>query len=436
MPQVSGFSKLSKNEKIEWLTQHYFKSPQKAKELLQLYWNKDEKLQRLHDEFSENTITNYYLPFGIAPNFKIDEKNYTIPMVIEESSVIAAASNAAKFWQNKGGFKTKILGTIKSGQIHLMYEGETALLQKHFKTVKPDLIKSVAHLTQKMEKRGGGLLDIELIDKTQSLDNYYQLDCSFETVDAMGANFINSCLEEIADTFEVIINKQADFKEHQINIVMAILSNYVTDCRVKAEVSCSIDELFEEEEKSRIFAKKFVEAVQIAKVEPKRAVTHNKGIMNGIDAVTIATGNDFRAVEACVHAYAARKGQYEGLTSAEIKDGMFRFWIEIPLAVGTVGGLTSLHPMVKLALEMLGFPSAKNLMRIIAVTGLAQNFGALKSLVTTGIQQGHMKMHLMNILNQFETSATERKETLRYFKNHVVSYSAVAQYLEKLKGKS
>lgn len=433
MSKITGFSKFSKTEKIEWLAEHYFDNGQKARELLQIYWNKDEKLQRLHDEFSENTISNYYLPFGVAPNFLIDGKDYVIPMAIEESSVVAAASKSAKFWQSKGGFKTEILGTVKSGQIHLMYAGEPKKLSTSFEKLKPELKKSVSNLTKKMEKRGGGLLDIQLIDKTNSLQHYYQLDCCFKTADAMGANFINSCLERIADTFEDAINSQSDFSDIPVEIIMSILSNYVPECRVKAEVSCSVESLFEDRGTAREFAEKFAQAVNIAKVEPKRAVTHNKGIMNGIDAVVLATGNDFRAIEACAHAYASRNGQYTSLTNAETKNGVFRFWIEIPLALGTVGGLTSLHPLVKLALEMLGKPSAEELMKIVAVTGLAQNFGAVKSLVTTGIQEGHMKMHLMNILNQFDATKEERQQIIAHFKHHSVSHSAVIEELERLR---
>ncbi|HEU4791782.1 MAG TPA: hydroxymethylglutaryl-CoA reductase, partial [Flavobacterium sp.] len=217
-------------------------------------------------------------------------------------------------------------------------------------------------------------------------------------------------------------------------IVMSILSNYVPDCIVRAEVSCPIEDLAEKHiEYPHEFAVKFIQAVQIAEVEPYRAVTHNKGIMNGIDAVVLATGNDFRAVEAGIHAYASRKGHYSSLSHAKIENGIFSFWLEIPLALGTVGGLTSLHPLVKLSLEMLEKPSAKELMQIVAVAGLAQNFAALRSLTTTGIQDGHMKMHLNNILNQFEANEEERILIKKHFKHHIVSHSAVVDYIENLR---
>jgi len=184
------------------------------------------------------------------------------------------------------------------------------------------------------------------------------------------------------------------------------------------------------------FASKFIQAVNIAEVEPYRAVTHNKGIMNGIDAVVLATGNDFRAVEAGIHAYASRKGTYSSLTHAKIENGKFYFWMEIPLALGTVGGLTGLHPLVKLALELLHKPSAKELMQITAVAGLAQNFAALRSLTTTGIQKGHMKMHLMNILNQFEASEAEKITVVDYFKTHTATHNAVVDVIQKLRSKN
>ena len=435
MKQVKGFSKLSKEEKINWLTENYFSNAQKTKETLKLYWNKDEKLQKLHDEFTENTISNYYLPFGVAPNFLINEQLYTIPMAIEESSVVAAASNAAKFWFDKGGFKAEVLSTQKVGQVHFNSTADFQKLKEFFKQVKPKLIEEVKAITKNMEKRGGGISSIELRNKTQELANYYQLHCTFETLDAMGANFINSCLEQIAETF----TREAEnyfTTEEQPEIIMSILSNYVPECLVRAEVSCPVEELLPNITDARKFAHKFVEAVKIAKIEPYRAVTHNKGIMNGIDAVVLATGNDFRAIEAGVHAYAAKDGNYSSLTDASVENGMFKFWMEVPLALGTVGGLTSLHPLVKLALEMLQKPSAKELMQIVAVAGLAQNFAALRSLTTTGIQQGHMKMHLMNILNQFEANESERQQVIEHFKSNTVSHSAVVEIIQGLRNEN
>ena len=433
---ISGFSKLSKSKKIDWITEHYFSNIEDAKIILKQYWNTNNKLQQLHDDFIENTITNFYLPLGVAPNFLINDTLYTIPMAIEESSVVAAASNAAKFWLNRGGFKAEVISTTKIGQVHFMFHGSFKTLQAYFKHIKPKLIEDAKPITKSMEQRGGGIIDIQLKDKTQDISGYYQLHITFDTIDAMGANFINSCLEQFSETFKKEAQTFEAFteKEKNIDIIMSILSNYVPECLVRAEVSCKVEELIEDESiLPKTFAEKFVQAVKIAEVEPYRAVTHNKGIMNGIDAVVLATGNDFRAIEACVHAYASRNGKYSSLTHATIENNIFKFWIEIPLALGTVGGLTGLHPLVKLSLELLKNPSAKDLMKIVAVAGLAQNFAALKSLTTTGIQQGHMKMHLINILNQYNATLSEKNDLIEYFKTNVVTHNAVVEALNKLR---
>ena len=418
---ISGFSKLSKKEKINWLIENYFHNQSETLKTITQYWNSDTALQQLHDDFIENTISNFYMPFGIAPNFVINNKDYVIPMVVEESSVVAAASLVGKFWSTRGGFKTKVIGTTKIGHVHFMYAGDGGVLQDYFDKNKTELLQATASITKNMEKRGGGILEIQLVDKTDALSNYYQLEVTFETKDSMGANFINSCLEAIAKKFE----------KQDIEIVMSILSNYVPECLVSAEVSCKVEELGGEDPQK--FAKKFCQAVQIASVEPYRAVTHNKGIMNGIDAVVLATGNDFRAVEAGAHAYASRSGQYKSLSHCEIKDGIFRFWIEVPLALGTVGGLTALHPMAKLSLEMLQKPSAKSLMQIMAAAGLAQNFAALRALTTKGIQEGHMKMHLQNILNQFHLNDQEKQLVTAYFDTKTVTHSAVVEKINALR---
>ena len=435
---ISGFSKLSKSKKIDWIVETYFSNAEDTKRILKQYWNTNEKVQQLHDEFTENTITNYYLPLGVAPNFLINGKLYTIPMAIEESSVVAAASKAAKFWMDRGGFKAEVISTTKIGQVHFMYYGNPETLKNYFNHIKSQLIEDAKPITKNMEKRGGGILDIELRDKTKDIKGYYQLHASFETLDAMGANFINSCLEQFSKTFKTeALNFNAFSAEEKIiQIVMSILSNYVPECLVRVEVSCNIEDLSEDKNISaEEFATKFVQAVNIAEVEPYRAVTHNKGIMNGIDAVVLATGNDFRAVEAGVHAYASRKGTYSSLSHAKIENGIFTFWMEIPLALGTVGGLTGLHPLVKLSLELLHHPTAKELMQIVAVAGLAQNFAALRSLTTTGIQQGHMKMHLMNILNLFDATDIEKEILTEYFKVNTVTHSAVVEAIENLRMK-
>ena len=433
---VAGFSKLSKEEKINWIAKEYFSNPEEAIALLKNYWNSDEKIQKLHDEFIENTISNFYIPLGVAPNFLINGKYSSIPMAIEESSVVAAAAKSAKFWSTRGGFKATVVNTEKIGQVHFIFKGDESKLELFFAQTKAHFFANTESITKNMQKRGGGILDIVLKDKTNLLPNYFQLHATFETKDSMGANFINSCLEQFAKTLkeEAQLYNLFSEEEKDIEVVMSILSNYVPNCIVRAEVSCLVDDLVEKHILNpKAFAERFVRAVQIAEVEPFRAVTHNKGIMNGIDAVVLATGNDFRAVEAGIHAYASRNGNYTSLSHAKIENGVFTFWLEVPLALGTVGGLTSLHPLVKLSLEMLENPSAKELMQFVAVAGLAQNFAALRSLTTTGIQDGHMKMHLNNILNQFEANDEERLLIRKHFKHHVVSHSAVVEFIENLR---
>ncbi|ARN78182.1 hydroxymethylglutaryl-CoA reductase, degradative [Nonlabens spongiae] len=431
---VTGFSKLNKPQKIDWLTKNLLQGDLNARKMLEQYWNDDQKLQDLHDSFSENTISNFYLPFGLAPNFIIDGEVYTIPMAIEESSVVAAASKAAKFWQDRGGFKTEIKGTTKVGQVHLTYDGLTSEMEAFYAFAKAELLQSTETINGSMKSRGGGLLTLELVDKTKSIAGYYQLHATFDTRDAMGANYINTMLEQFATTLRTKAREYQGFSAAPPEVVMSILSNYVPDCTVKASVSCTFEELgIINGVYGTNFARKFVRAVKIATEEPYRAVTHNKGIMNGIDAVVIATGNDFRAVEAGVHAYAARDGQYRSLTSARIDGDTFIFEGEFPLALGTVGGLTSLHPLSKLALQILGQPDARDLMRITAVCGLAQNFAALHSLVTSGIQAGHMKMHLTNMLEQIGANEAEKEQLRAAFTERTPSFSALRDALEELR---
>ena len=430
-----GFSKLTKSEKIDWVIENFFNSSNDDLEILKQYWSEDVELQKIHDEFSENTLTNFFIPLGIAPNFLIDNKNYTIPMAIEESSVVAAACKSAKFWSDRGGFKTEIINVIKTGQVHFKFNGDKNKLYEFFENSKSKILNDCNEISENMKARGGGILNINLIDKTSEISDYYQLSSDFNTVDSMGANFINSCLEQFAKSFETEFLESKLFDEDEnLEIVMSILSNYVPQCLVKAEVRCKLNELKNEDVEEPIkFARKFIDAVEISKNDISRAVTHNKGIMNGIDAVVIATGNDFRSVEACAHAYAAKEGKYSSLTHAKIEKDEFIYWIEIPLAIGTVGGITNLHPLVKWCLKLLKNPNGKDLMRIIAVAGLAQNFAAIRSLITSGIQLGHMKMHLINILNTLSANKTEKEILINYFKKNKVSFRSAETALKKLR---
>lgn len=436
--RIKGFSKLTREEKAEWIANQYFQNPEEATALLDTYRNSDEKLQKLHDEFIENTLTNFYIPFGVAPNFKINGNDYVLPMAIEESSVVAAAAKAASFWYDRGGFKSTVVSTKKIGHVHFVYYGDFNKLWDYFNSVKDRFFADTEEITHNMRKRGGGVLDLMLINKDYEEPNYYQIKATFETVDSMGANFINTCLEQFAQTLKTVVSESDLFtdEEKQIDIIMCILSNYTPDCLVRSEVSCPIEELETDGVTAEEFVRKFERAVHVARIEPYRATTHNKGIMNGIDAVVIATGNDFRAIEAACHTYAARSGQYRSLTDCSIENGIFKFWIEVPLSLGTVGGLTNLHPMVKFAHEMLNHPNAKELMGIVAASGLAQNFGALRALVTTGIQKGHMKMHLLNILNNLGATHEEKEEMKAFFNDRVPQHSAVVKRFCAMRGVS
>ena len=436
---ISGFSKLSKRGKLRWIVENFFKDPENVMRELTSYWLLNEDDQKVLDGFSENTISNFYLPFGVAPNFIINDKTYAVPMVIEESSVVAAASSAAKFWMTRGGFKSKVISTKKVGQVHFTWNGDSNKLEEAFEALKKVMCLDASTITKNMEARGGGVQDIQLINYTGVEKDYYQIKVNFETCDSMGANFINSVLESFAESLRKFVALQDDFigEEKEVTILMSILSNYTPECLVRTWVECPIEALgdFSNDIDAAAFAEKFCTAVRIAHIDQYRATTHNKGIFNGIDAVVLATGNDFRAIEAGGHTFAAREGHYRSLSYCKVENGIFKFWIDIPLAVGTVGGLTKLHPIAKRSLELLGNPSAKELMMIIAATGLAQNFAALRSLVTTGIQQGHMKMHLTNILNHMEATDQEKTTAFEYFEDQVVSYNAVEVFLDAIRGK-
>jgi len=435
---VTGFSKWNKAEKIEWLTQHFFADPSTAKAAF-LSWHRPEGEQKVIDGFAENAISNFVLPFSVAPNFLINGKVYAVPMVIEESSVVAAASSAARFWMERGGFHAEVLGTVKLGQVHFRWYGCPERLRALFPQMEPRLRGCCDDLTANMRQRGGGILGIELLDFTAQEPGYYQLRVSFETCNSMGANFINSVLERMGEQLECLLETLPGLSdtERDVEIVMCILSNFTPSCLVRAWVECPVSELEDLAQNAGLpghaAVDRFCTAVRIAEIDPYRAVTHNKGIFNGIDAVVIATGNDFRAVESCGHAYACRSGHYRSLSRAQVENGMFRFELEVPLAVGTVGGLTALHPMAKQALEMLGNPSASELMTIIAAVGLAQNFAAVRSLVTTGIQDGHMRMHLNNILQHLGATDAESDAARAHFRGQTVSFSGVRAFIEQLR---
>ncbi|MBR4157090.1 MAG: hydroxymethylglutaryl-CoA reductase, degradative [Bacteroidales bacterium] len=433
---LKGFSKLLKEDKLKAVAE-YIENPSEFINLLKSFWYQDKEKQKQFDEFSENTISNFHVPYGVSPNVVINGKPYVVPMVIEESSVVAAASAAAKFWSERGGFHAEIVDVKKVGQVHFCWKGDKETLNSLLPEIKAEFLRSTSSITEKMTKRGGGIIDIQLVDHTDKIPDYYQFLVTFNTCDSMGANFINSILETFGRTLQDFFLRQENLeeKDRYVEIVMCILSNYTPECRVKVWVECPTNQLngVDENLDGKAFANKFKKAVDIALIDPYRATTHNKGIYNGIDAVVIATGNDFRATEAAGHSYAAKDGQYKSLSYVEIQDDTFRFTLDIPLALGTVGGLTSLHPLAKKSLELLGNPSAKELMMIAATMGLANNYAAVKSLTTKGIQQGHMKMHLANILNQLGATEKEKTQATEYFNDKTVSYSEVETFLKRVR---
>jgi len=435
MPEkIIGFSKLSRDEKISWVSENFLDNSNEFEDILNKYLNDDKDIQSIHNSLSENAISNFHLPYSISPNFLINHKNYCVPLVTEESSVVAALSNSSKFWYDRGGFKSKVISKIKTGQVHFKYNGNAENLGKFINDNEDRLIESTDSITKKMRERGGGISKIRLVNKSAELKSYYQLHVDFETIDSMGANFINSCLEIISKEFHQLLNDSTQFKESEkkIEVIMSILSNYTPECIVESSLECKISDLGNiDGMSSEEFAFRFKDAFDIANIDINRAVTHNKGIMNGVDAVLISTGNDFRAVEAGVHAFASRKGDYKSLSECSIIDNIFKINLKIPLSIGTVGGITEVHPMVKLSLKLLNNPTSDDLMSIICSVGLAQNFAAIKSLVTTGIQKGHMKMHLINLLIKQNATKNQIEKSEEYFRDKEINSESVKVFLDQ-----
>lgn len=432
---IEGFSRLDREEKVKLITA-IVGDDQELHAAFDNHLHRIEKVQKQYQEFSENTLSNYFLPYGIAPNFLVDGKVFHVPMVTEESSVVAAASSAAKFWASRGGFKCEIGETIKTGQVHFKWAGDYQALSTFFSSSKEQVLKSTESITANMERRGGGIKNMNLIHKPEIFEDYYQINVEFDTVDSMGANFINTCLEQIAHTWKELLEGDTGFgKRIPCTIIMSILSNYTPNCLVKCTVSEKIENMGYAKSflSNSNFCETFVQAMQIAESDINRSVTHNKGIFNGVDAVILATGNDFRAVEANGHAYAARSGSYRSLSKAWLENNRFFMELEMPMAIGSVGGLTHVHPLAKKSLKILHEPGANQLMKITAAVGLANNFSAVRSLTTVGIQQGHMKLHITNILSQLHANEEEKVKVTEWFSNKTVTYHDVENFLLNLR---
>ena len=362
------------------------------------------------DHMSENVIGTYGLPFGVALNFMINQKDYLIPMVIEEPSVIAAASYGAKLVRKNGGFTAHVSKRLMTGEIALLNvqtQNEANELTTWINAQKNDLLDVARSAHPSIVKRGGGPIDIRThyYPQTEQTAAFFVLYLTVDTKEAMGANMMNTMLEAI----DHYLNHY--FHEHNLpyETLLAILSNYTTDCLVTVSTTISADTLTKQHLSGQWVAKRIALASQFAKTDTYRAATHNKGMMNGIDAIVLATGNDWRAIEASIHAYATKTGQYQGLTTWTYDETNQRLHGEltIPMPIGTVGGSIGIHPSAKLAHQLLGHPDAKTLMTIIASVGLAQNFAALRALVSEGIKTGHMRLQAKSLAIQVGAQSDE-----------------------------
>ena len=382
MVKLTGFSKASPAERIEKLAQAGLLS----EEGLQILRDNETLPLSLANEMVENVLSTLALPFGLAPGFQIDGQEVQVPMVTEEPSVIAAASYAAGLIKRSGGFQTQVHKRQMIGQVALYDVSNKEKAIQAITGAKEDLLQLANQAYPSIVKRGGGARDLWTEEKGDFLICYLSVDPK----EAMGANMLNTMLEALVDPLEDLSGGQG---------LMAILSNLATDALVTAR--CKIDYRFlsRDPKEAAEIAQKMTLASQLAAVDPYRAATHNKGIFNGIDAVVLATGNDWRAIEAGGHTYASHTGQAQGLSSwihhpeQQVLEGQ----LTLPMPIATKGGSIGLNPSVQVAHELLGNPDAQTLARIIVSVGLAQNFAALKALVSTGIQHGHMKLQAKSL---------------------------------------
>ena len=382
MARLPGFAKLSPTERIEAL----------LKEGL-LTWDEAQILKEqkglplsIADQLTENVLSTFDLPFSLAPYFQINSRDYVLPMVTEEPSVVAAASFVAKLIQRSGGFTTQVHQRQMIGEIALTDVEDMEVASKRILEDKETLLQLANEAYPSIVKRGGGARDLWVENKGDFLIVYLAVDPK----EAMGANMLNTMLEALTDRIQELSGGQA---------LMAILSNLATRSLVSARCAIDFKALSRNPEEAVEIAHRMELASQLAQVDPYRAATHNKGIFNGIDALVLATGNDWRAIEAGAHAYAAQSGPYKGLSHWKSQPEEKKLYGEItlPMPVATKGGSIGLNPTVQVSHRLLGEPSAIELAGIIASLGLAQNFAALKALVTTGIQAGHMKLQARSL---------------------------------------
>ncbi|MGO3592337.1 MAG: hydroxymethylglutaryl-CoA reductase, degradative [Lactococcus cremoris] len=369
------------------------------------------------DNLIENQISEFELPMGIAQNFVINGQSFLIPMVTEEPSVIAAASNGAKI---AGNFVAEIKERLMRGQI-VFYDVKNSDKIANEILEKQEKIFEQAELSYpSIVKRGGGLREVS--SRIFSSQKFLSVDVKVDVKDAMGANIINSILEGIAELF------RRWFPDEKI--LFSILSNYATESLVKVTCEIPVERLSKKADGYEI-GQKIMAASQYSKIDPYRASTHNKGIMNGINAVILATGNDTRAISAAIHAYAAKDGAYQGLANWKLQEKMLVGELEIPLPVATVGGGVKVLPKAQAAMEILGISDAKELAKVIAAVGLAQNLAALRALVSEGIQQGHMSLQARSLALSVGAQADEIAILSQQLRKEKVMNQEVAQNLLK-----
>jgi hydroxymethylglutaryl-CoA reductase len=376
--KISGFYKLPVEKRVEFV-RNFSDLTEEEKRLFSTCLD-----MNIADRMIENVLGTFELPLGIAVNFVINGKDYLIPMVIEESSVVAAASNAAKIARIKGGFKTECSNPLMIGQIQILNMDDVASAAQKIMDHKREILQLANAQDKILVDLGGGAKDLEVRILDSPLGKMIVVHLIVDVRDAMGANAVNTMCEALATYLEEITNGKVRLK---------ILSNLADKRIAKAKAVFDKEKMGGEH-----VVDAFLESYVLASIDPYRAATHNKGIMNGIDALIIATGNDFRAIEAGAHAYAARNGKYTSLTRYhKDKNGDLVGEIELPLAVGIVGGAANIHPKAKLCRKILGIKTAQELAEVVVSLGLAQNFAAVLALSTTGIQKGHMSLHAKNI---------------------------------------
>lgn len=381
----NGFSKKSYHERLELLKAKALLSPEKQASLEQ-----GEQISvTVADQLSENVVGTFSLPYSLVPEVLVNGQEYTVPYVTEEPSVVAAASYASKIIKRAGGFTAQVHQRQMIGQVALYQVAEPEQAQEKITNKKTELLELANQAYPSIVKRGGGARDLH-VEQIKGETDFLVVYLHVDTQEAMGANMLNTMLEALKPVLEELCQGQS---------LMGILSNYATDSLVTASCRIAFRYLSRQKDEARELAEKMVLASQFAQADPYRAATHNKGIFNGIDALLIATGNDWRAIEAGAHAYASHDGAYRGLSHwmMDLETEELIGELTMPMPVATKGGSIGLNPRVVLSHELLGHPSAKELAQIIVSIGLAQNFAALKALVSTGIQHGHMKLQAKSL---------------------------------------